>query len=431
MDISKLYKYFQQHPVVCTDSRAIIPDSIFFALKGANFDGNRYAIDAVQKGAAYAVTDNNNLRHPQLLHVADTLQALQQLACYHRKRLQCSVLAITGSNGKTTTKELISSVLAKKYNTVSTQGNLNNHIGVPLTLLRLTPETDMAVIEMGANHPGEIRMLCDIALPDCGLITNVGKAHLEGFGSFEGVISTKTELYAALRSRAGTCFVNADNDILMRRAQARAALTVVTYGTSDTAWLHGTPESGGIHLTVRARFPHGWLYLKSNLTGAYNCENILAATCVGVHFGVGPFDIATAIAEYTPNNNRSQIIDTQRNRVVMDAYNANPASMNASLKNFIAIKHPNKAVILGDMRELGSYSQTEHQAIADFVNEQKFNNIIFVGKEFAQTKTPKSCQKFPDTATLMEFLANEPLSHCLILVKGSHSIGLEKILPAL
>jgi len=390
MEIEQLHRLFEQHPHISTDTRKIIPNSIFFALKGANFNGNQFAVQALKSGAAYAVIDEVPAeKNERLIEVKDSLKCLQQLAAFHRKKLGTPILAITGTNGKTTTKELTAAVLSMKYKLCFTQGNLNNHIGVPLTLLQMDSSTEMAVIEMGANHPGEIDALCQIAAPDFGLITNVGKAHLEGFGSFEGVVQTKTELYRFLK---------------------------------------GEPASTDYFVVAKVLFPKGWLYLKSKLIGSYNFDNILAAACIGHYFQVDPLLIQKAIENYTPSNNRSQLIETGANKIIMDAYNANPTSMMASLHNFISIRHPQKVLILGDMLELGQESESEHQKIVDFISENEFEQVFLVGKNFSKTSDRQKTKKFDNAELLTDYLTKQPLENKLILIKGSRGISLEKTL---
>lgn len=429
MDIQDLYDLYLKHPVISTDSRHVPAGCIFFALKGQNFDGNQFAAQSLDQGAAYAVVDDPAVaREKRFILVGHVLECLQKLAGYHRRKLNIPVVAITGTNGKTTTKELISVVLRKKYAVTATQGNLNNHIGVPVTLLGMTGKTELAVIEMGANHPGEIAALCQIAKPDYGLITNIGKAHLEGFGSLEGIIRTKSELYGFLRQHHGKCFINLNNGLLVKQA---AGLDFLTYGNTTEAQLQGVPEDSSWYLTVRALFPKGWLYLKSNLIGAYNFENILAAARVGLHFGVDPTDIQMAIAHYQPGNSRSQLIGKGTNRIIMDAYNANPTSMTAALDNFIRIRHPKKAVILGDMLELGSHAQEEHAKIAAMIRQADFSLACLVGPCFSATDAGPA-KKFLTTELLSEFLGRQdPLTESLILVKGSNGIRLEKIIDRL
>ena len=429
MNIENLYSIFRNYPIATTDSRSIPANSIFFALKGDNFNGNSFAGEALKKGAAYAVIDEPEFAsNDRFILVGNVLQCLQQLARYHRERLGLPILAITGTNGKTTTKELIASVLLKKFKVNFTQGNLNNHIGVPLTILTMDHETEFGVVEMGANHPGEIKTLCEIANPDFGIITNIGKAHLEGFGSFEGVIKTKSELYDFLKEKEGKCFLNADNPLLMQQAKD---LEQIRYGKSSINFMAGELASTDNYLVVKALFPKGWLYLKSKLVGDYNFENLLAAACVGKYFDVDPLHIQKAIEEYSPSNNRSQLVRKEKNTIIMDAYNANPTSMMAALSNFANIRHDQKCVILGDMLELGDSSAEEHQKIIDFIEEQNFTDIFLVGPHFQSTKTRTKNEKFEHVALLSNYLKTQPPENQLILVKGSRGIHLEKILEFL
>jgi len=426
MKIEELYSIFLKHPEVSTDSRKISEGCLFFALKGENFNGNLFAHKAIEKGASYAIVDEKMDKNDRIIIVDDVLKCLQDLALYHRHQLKTNILAITGTNGKTTTKELISAVLSQKYNITCTEKNLNNHIGVPLSLLRLTSQTKIGVIEMGASHPGEIADLCKIVDPDMGLITNVGKAHLAGFGSLEGVIKTKAALYDYLRQKGGKCFINIDNPLLMKQA---SDLEQITYGRSENAQLTGIPVKGKYFLTVNVLFPKGWLDIRSQLIGTYNFENILAAARVGLYFGVDPLDIAKAIKNYKPDNNRSQLIKIRTNKIVMDAYNANPTSMKASIENFSDIDHPNKAIILGDMMELGEQSEKEHQKIVDFIQTKDFADIYLVGSCFAKTNTDKKIRKFSSSDLLSDYLKkSEHAEEKLILIKGSRGIKLEKIL---
>ncbi len=429
MEIAKLYQIFSQYPVVTTDSRNIPANSIFFALKGESFNGNKYAGEALQKGAAFAVIDEPEFATcNEMLLVDDVLLCLQELARYHRDKLNLPILAITGTNGKTTTKELIAAVLSKKFRINFTQGNLNNHIGVPLTLLSMSDETEIGIVEMGANHPGEIKILCDIANPDFGIVTNMGKAHLEGFGSFEGVIRTKTELYDFLRRKGGKCFINADNQLLIKQA---AGLEQVCYGKSEACFLTGELASTSYNLVVKALFPKGWLYLKSKLVGDYNLENLLAAACVGKYFEVDPLQIQEALDEYMPSNNRSQLIKKEKNILIMDAYNANPTSMMMALSNFANIRNDQKCVILGDMLELGAVSDEEHQKIADYIELQNFEEVFLVGPEFKKTVTGDKKKKFDNVELLSNYLKTQPIENKFILIKGSRGIHLEKILELL
>lgn len=429
MDILRLYKIFNQYPIVTTDSRNIPANSIFFALKGENFNGNKFASEALQKGAAYAIIDEPEyLLGERTILVDNVLAALQHLARYHRDQLNIPILAITGTNGKTTTKELIAAVLAKRFRVNYTKGNLNNHIGVPLTVLSMNSETEFGIVEMGANHPGEIKALCEIANPDFGIVTNMGKAHLEGFGSFEGVIRTKSEMYDYIRQKGGKCFVNADNDLLIRQA---SGLELIRYGKSDDCFLTGELATTSYYLVVKALFPKGWLYLKSKLIGDYNFENLLAATCVGKYFDVDPLKIQEALEEYTPANNRSQLIKKEKNTIIMDAYNANPTSMMMALSNFANLKDENKCVILGDMLELGDVSEEEHQKIADFLEKQDFSETFLVGPQFMKTRTGDKKKKFDNVELLSNYLKTQPIENKFILLKGSRGIRLEKILDVL
>ncbi len=429
MEIVNLYAIFMDHSTVTTDSRNIPANSIFFALKGDNFNGNSFANEALAKGAAYAVIDEPEFAsNDRMIVVDNVLSSLQQLAQFHRNRLGLPILAITGTNGKTTTKELITAVLSKKYSVDSTKGNLNNHIGVPLTLLSMNNKTEFGVVEMGANHPGEIKILCEIANPDFGLITNIGKAHLEGFGSFEGVIKTKSELYDFIRNKGGKCFLNADNSLLTQKANN---IEQISYGRSTDYFMSGELASTDNYLVVKALFPKGWLYLKSKLIGDYNFENLLAAACIGKYFEVDPLLIQKAIADYTPSNNRSQLIRKEKNTIIMDAYNANPTSMMAALSNFAGIRHENKCVILGDMLELGNTSAAEHQKITDFIEEQTFSEVILVGPQFKNTIDQTQKKKFDQVELLANYLKIHPIENKLILIKGSRGIHLEKILELL
>ena len=430
MNTEQIYSLFEKHPAVSTDTRNIIKNSIFFALKGINFDGNKFAQEALDKGASYAVVDDKSLMGKKNHILADNvLTTLQQLANYHRKQLAIPIIGITGSNGKTTTKELIASVLQRKYNISFTEGNLNNHIGVPLTLLKMNSETEIGVVEMGANHPGEIAELSNIAEPDYGIITNVGKAHLEGFGSFEGVIKTKSELYDFLKANNKPCFINIDNEILVKQAKE---LQLLSYGTSEKADLKGYPEESTYYLIVKALFPKGWLYLKSRLIGGYNFENILAAARVGIEFNIDPLEIQKAIENYEPSNNRSQLLNKGSNKIIMDAYNANPTSMTASLSNFFKINHEKKLIILGDMLELGEDSPAEHQKIVELIKGQDITGIYLIGTQFMSTHSDKKIKKFEKIELLYDYLYQlKKVENSLILIKGSRGIHLEKILELL
>ncbi|MBV5312508.1 MAG: UDP-N-acetylmuramoyl-tripeptide--D-alanyl-D-alanine ligase [Prolixibacteraceae bacterium] len=429
MNIENLYTIFRNHPVITTDSRNIPQQSIFFALKGDNFNGNKFANDSLSKGASYAVIDEQEFAFDErFILVDDVLLCLQQLARHHRDQLGLPIIAITGTNGKTTTKELVAAVLAEKFKVNFTQGNLNNHIGVPLTLLSMTSETEIGVVEMGANHPGEINTLCQIANPDLGIITNIGKAHLEGFGSFEGVIRTKSELYNFLKAKETKCFINADNPLLIKQAKG---LEQITYGNSTAYFMAGELASTDSYLVVKALFASGWLYLKTKLVGDYNFENLLAAACIGKYFEIDPLKIQAALANYTPSNNRSQLIRKEKNTIIMDAYNANPTSMMAALVNFASIKNDQKCLILGDMLELGEASEAEHQKVVDYIEDQNFSEVYLVGPVFMASKTRKEKKKFEHVELLSNYLKTQPIENKFILIKGSRGIHLEKILDLL
>ena len=391
MKLSALYQIFLDCAVVTTDSRNCPAGSLFIALKGESFNGNAFAAQALKDGCAYAIVDEaeyapENNRH--IILVDNCLQTLQQLANYHRRQLGTKVIGITGTNGKTTTKELISAVLSKSHNVLYTEGNLNNHIGVPMTLLRLKAEHELAVIEMGANHPGEIKFLVHIAEPDYGIITNVGKAHLEGFGSFEGVIRTKGELYDYLREKEdSTVFIHHDNAYLMDIAHG---LNLIPYGSEDALYVNGHVTGNSPYLTFEWKAgKDGDLHkVQTQLIGEYNFPNALAAVTIGRFFGVEAGKIDEALAGYTPRNNRSQLKKTADNTLIIDAYNANPTSMMAALQNFRNMTVKKKMLILGDMRELGAESAAEHRKIVDFLQECSFEKVLLVGEQFTATHPP-------------------------------------------
>ncbi len=422
MNIDSIYSLFLKHPQVTTDSRHCPEGSLFFALKGDAFNGNLFAQDAIQKGCSYAFVDEKEFADDKnIFYVPNSLEMLQQLARKHRETLGIPVIGITGTNGKTTTKELIASVLQKKYQVLYTQGNLNNHIGVPLTLLKLTKEDELAVVEMGANHQGEIKELANIALPDYGLITNIGKAHLEGFGSFEGVIKTKGELYDFLREHHKKVFINQDNDILCSMS---VGLDKIAYGANGEYTkgriLHSEP-----FLSVE------WNNhtIHTRLIGAYNFENVLAAIAVGTYFEVPDNKIVSALEMYMPQNNRSQFKETEKNKLIIDAYNANPTSMKASLTNFFQMSFPNKMVILGDMKELGEQSEEEHRAIVDLLSESSLKNVFLIGPCFKQTNT--SFNTYNNTDEFVQWLQQHPIQDVVILIKGSNSMHLMKVMDYL
>lgn len=435
MEISSLYQIFRQHSQVTTDSRHCPEGAIFFALKGASFDGNAFAKSALEKGCSYAVVDNEeyaDVSDGRFILVDDVLKTLQRLANYHRRQLNTPIIGITGTNGKTTTKELIAHVLQQKYRVLYTQGNLNNQIGVPLTLLGLTPDHEIAVVEMGANHPGDIRELVEIVEPDYGIITNVGKAHLEGFGSFEGVVRTKGELYDFLRERPhAKVFLHRDNPHLARIV---GTLPAVCYGTyhhaDDPSTVYGEVLECAPFLNFHWKQGGGdWHEVHTHLIGAYNVDNMLAAVCIGLFFEVSALQIDKALADYVPTNNRSQLEHTQHNHLIIDAYNANPTSMTAALSNFHLMKVAPKMVILGAMRELGTHSDEEHRAISRLLDEYCFDRVCLVGDEFLHTG--HTVRTFHDVEELIEALKSEPPQGYYILIKGSNSVKLTKAIPYL
>lgn len=421
----ELFARYRQHPYISTDSRIAQPGSIFFALKGENFNGNKYSANALENGAAYAVIDEPEFYlDERTLLVDSVLLSMQLLASDYRNHLRIPIIGITGSNGKTTTKELMAAALSARFNTHATVGNLNNHIGVPITILTIKPETEIAVIEMGANHIGEIAALCKIARPTHGLITNIGKAHLEGFGSAAGVITAKNELYVHLRNYGGTVFVNADNDLLMSLTEN---MERITYGQSETATFSGSLSHQRSMLEFKLNNPvKASIYTK--LAGGYNFENAMAALCVAQHFRVDIEAAVKAVEEYEPRMNRSQIINTGHNTLIMDAYNANPSSMRAALTNFAAMDEANKIVLLGDMFELGTEAANEHTAILEFALSLKFSSIVTIGPDFALAAAGKpGIQAFNTVAELQDFLATNRPKGATILVKGSRGMKLETV----
>lgn len=426
MSIEDLYKIYEQHPVVTTDSRNTPEGSIFFALKGESFDGNKFAQAALDKGCSYAVVDEAEYAvSDKCILVDNVLKTLQQLAAYHRIAIGLPVVGITGTNGKTTTKELVSAVLGSKYNILYTKGNLNNHIGVPLTVLSITKEHQIAVVEMGASHPGDIKELVDIAAPNIGLITNVGRAHLAGFGSFEGVIKTKCELYDFLRQSDSSVFVNLDNEILVEKSEG---INRIGYGLKDKSGLVcGSVMSNSPFLTMKFSVAGDdkEYVLETSLIGAYNAENVLAAVCVGTYFGVAPSQIKNAIENYKPTNSRSQFKKTERNSLIIDAYNANPTSMAASINNFNEVTLPDKALILGEMRELGSDSDKEHQKIIDMLENFGLTDVRLVGHCFDNART--SFPRYADVDALIADLKANPMAGKTILVKGSNGNHLDRV----
>ena len=435
--LESLYELYLRHPQVTTDSRNCPKDSIFFALKGESFDGNLFAAQALEQGCAAAVVDNPDMASDErYIVVPSVLETLQQLAALHRKRWGKTIIQITGTNGKTTTKELVSAVLSQAHNVLYTQGNLNNHIGVPRTLLRLTDKHDLAVVETGANHPGEIAFLCTLVQANYGLITNVGRAHLLGFGSFEGVKHTKGELYDDLSHRGGRIFLNALDDDLREMAQSRGLLT----GQQAIPYVEARVESCSPFLCIQWREDdyEPWQEVKTHLIGAYNIANLRAAITVGLHFGVTPQQINQALEAYQPTNSRSEFRQTAHNKLVVDAYNANPSSMEAALTAFAFVEGNHKMVILGDMRELGNESQKEHLRVLHQLQGMQLEQVWLVGSEFAQAtkelqkdrdaeENPTRYLNFENEKQVEEYLSAHPLDNHIILVKGSNGTGLFRL----
>lgn len=426
MNVEALYQLFLTSKGVTTDSRNCPVGTIFFALKGESFNGNTFARQALEKGCSYAVIDE--AQHAvegdnRYVVVKDVLKALQLLANYHRRQFSLPIIGITGTNGKTTTKELISAVLSKTHHVLYTTGNLNNHIGVPLTLLRLTAEHDIAVIEMGASHPGDIQELVDIAEPDYGIITNVGKAHLEGFGSFEGVMKTKGELYDFIRRKVnGQIFVHHDNPYLMKMSEG---LDRIYYGTGDDLYVNGRVTGNSPYLSVswKAGVNGENHEVSTQLIGDYNFANVMAAIAIGHFFRVPSDRIDSALEEYVPQNNRSQLKQTEHNTLIIDAYNANPTSMMAALENFGNMKAEHKMLILGDMKELGADSATEHQRIVDFIDKHyAFDSVVLVGELFAGAR--HKYESYANVQELIEHLKLHQPQGKTILIKGSNSVKL-------
>ena len=447
MNIIEIYKIFKSCSGVTTDSRTLKGGEIFFALKGENFDGNEYALKALEAGAAYAVVNSDSAvascQDERLIKVEDTLKTLQELARWHRSMTFVNgkplpVVALTGTNGKTTTKELIREVLSVKYKVTATEGNLNNSIGVPLTLLKVNPETQIAVVEMGASHPGDIKELVDIALPNYGLITNVGKAHLLGFGSFEGVMNTKGELYDYLRRTADKAFLNVDNPYLCKMANdrnlhndpERPYSLVIPYGLDYQSGkvLEADSENPFLRVHVEDRT------ICTNLVGSYNADNVMAALSVGKEFGIEFEDACKAIEAYVPSNNRSQMTRTEKNTLIIDAYNANPTSMDAAIRNFSAIKADKKAMMLGDMLELGEDSLKEHIEVIKKVLDTDADLICLVGKEFSEAVKTENSEKihhFMTSVELAEWIEKNPINGHTVLIKGSRGTKMEKTVEKL
>lgn len=451
MNITEIYRLYKEcGGTVTTDTRTLKGGEMFFALKGENFDGNEYALKALEAGAAYAVVNASSevakSDDPRLVKVEDTLTALQELARWHRSMLfvdgkPLPVIALTGTNGKTTTKELVREVLSVKYKVAATEGNLNNSIGVPLTLLKMKPDTQIAVIEMGASHPGDIKELVDVALPNYGLVTNVGKAHLLGFGSFEGVMATKGELYDYLRRTSDKVFINVDNPYLCRMASERNLQSdperpyslLIPYGVEyqEAEILAADAE----HPYLRIRLSDPEMLVSTNLVGAYNADNVMAALAVGEFFGVPADEAVKAIEAYVPSNSRSQLKVTERNTLIIDAYNANPSSMNVALDNLALVEAENKTALLGDMLELGADSVQLHEEILRKAFESGLSLICLVGKEFGKVWNSISDKRgsiwFETSDELAQWLSDNPVVSSTVLVKGSRGTRMEKVLPIL
>ena len=426
MDLSLLYNLYLQHRLVCTDTRKIEKNCIFFALKGENFNGNTFAEKALELGAAYVVIDEEAFKiSEKCILVQNVLKTLQDLATWHRKQLNIPVIAIVGSNGKTTSKELIAAVLQQKFKVLSTPGNFNNHIGLPLTLLMLNQSHEIAVIEMGANHEKENALLCQIALPSQGLVTNNGKDHLEGFGDLAGVIRSNAELYDYLQTTGGLAFVNSNDATLMQKSENIASR--ITYAATPNTLANYAVET--FQLQPQISFSCKEYNYQSSLSGDYNLDNIMAALAIGFHFGLNPSEVAAGIASYAPKNLRSEIIVTTNNKIFLDAYNANPSSMEVSIRNFSAMPGENKLYVLGDMFEMGSYEAQEHQALAAYCLAHNLENVWLVGKAFS--KVESKYRKFETTAEVIAHLKENLLQQHFIFLKGSRGMKLETLVEYL
>ncbi len=427
MDIEKLYGYFLEWGKVSTDTRKIIPDSLFFALKGDRYNANQFAREALDKGARYVVIDEAKYAESdRFIVVADVLDTLQKLARHHRNQLTIPVIGLTGSNGKTTSKELVNAVLSKKYKTYATLGNLNNHIGVPLTLLAIDKSIEIAVIEMGANHVGEIALLCEISNPSHGFITNIGKAHIGTFGGFENIIRAKSELYQHLIANRGIAFINSQNEILSNMAK-RFKAPVFYPGKAD--YYHCELVGADPFVKIKTE---GGVEVETNLVGAYNFENIATALCIGKYFSVDSTQSELALTEYKPSNMRSQLVKKGSNTIILDAYNANPSSMKVAIENLAAMKAGRKVVILGDMFELEGEAEAEHRNIGKQLHKYGFDNVLLCGQlmKFANEEYP-AATLFENKALLAEELKKNPIDSSVILVKASRGMGLESVVDLL
>ncbi|TQD34349.1 UDP-N-acetylmuramoyl-tripeptide--D-alanyl-D-alanine ligase [Haloflavibacter putidus] len=422
---SEIHQLFLNSSGVCTDTRKLKSNQLFFALKGENFNANTFAEKALDSGASYAVVDEEKyVKNSRCILVHDVLESLQNLANYHRNYLNLNIIAITGSNGKTTTKELVKAVLSKKYKVKATSGNLNNHIGVPLTLLEFTKETEVGIVEMGANHQKEIENLCKIAEPDFGYITNFGKAHLEGFGGFEGVIKGKSELYTYLRKKNATIFINRDDDLQVKQSEFSQVISFSEGKSADfqITFLEADPF---------VKLCYNNTTLTSRLIGVYNAKNLSAAVAIGLYFKVPDKQIKIALEEYTPSNNRSQLLNKNKLKIILDAYNANPTSMTLALQNLKGLETESKSVILGDMLEIGEKALEEHQAIVDKLSNLHLDNVFLIGSYFSKTKTSSAAKKFIDWKDFANHLEKNPIKTGTVLIKGSRKMALERSLDYL
>ncbi len=427
-----IFQQYTKNPKVTTDTRGIAPGDIFFALKGANFDGNAFAGRALELGAALTVVDDKSIKGDRIVYVENSLLALQELARMYRRTLNIPFIGLTGTNGKTTTKELIVAVLSSKYKVAATKGNLNNQIGVPLTILSIPFDAQVAVIEMGANHPLDIDELTSIAMPDFGLITNVGKAHLEGFGSFEGVKKTKGELYDFVKKKNGKIFINSANSHLVQMAQEREITKTISYGLGEMGAeiLQKDLDHPFLRLNLSKGILDG-IMLETRLVGDYNADNVLAAVAIGLHFDVPVESIRASLLAYTPTNNRSQLMRTENNLVIVDCYNANPTSMEAAISNFTKFNVGHKVAILGDMLELGDASAVEHAKVIDLAQKMGVDEVMLVGQEFVSVSKNVGAILFMTSEELAEYLRVNPIVNSLVLVKGSRGIKLENVLSLL
>lgn len=428
----ELYKHYLRNPVISTDTRNISEGCIFFALKGDNFNANEFAEQAISKGASFVVVDEEKYAvNNKCLLVNDVLSTLQDLARNHRKQLNIPVIGLTGSNGKTTSKELVNAVLMERYKTFATFGNLNNHIGVPLSILSIKDDVEIAVIEMGANHQKEIELLCTIAQPTHGIITNVGMAHLDGFGGFEGVKKGKAELYAYIKETNGYTFINRNNEFLLEMSAATGLSKLIYYGTENGNTIKGSLKSSDPFIEVDWTNHDVSTSVKTNLTGSYNFENILAAICIGDFFDINPEEINNGLSNYQPKNNRSQLTKTENNTVICDFYNANPSSMNAALNNISKLTADKKIAILGDMFELGPESESQHQLIEEQAFKSDLDEIIFIGKYFYAFKNSEKGIFFETPKEAADYLSTNKITAALVLLKGSRGMKLESLLQYL